>query len=66
MPAHSPRADRPTRSRTQPAWRPARAQLRGDLLIVGADDQGNDTDVPYTVIEAARRSGLLPRCGGHD
>jgi hypothetical protein len=37
-----------------------RAQLRGDLLIVGADDQGNDTDVPHTVIEAAQRCGLLP------
>jgi hypothetical protein len=36
-----------------------RAQLRGDLLIVGADDQGNDTDVPDTVIEAAQRCGLL-------
>jgi hypothetical protein len=37
-----------------------RAHLRGDLLIVGADDQGNDTDVPISVIEAAQRCGLLP------
>jgi hypothetical protein len=41
-----------------------RAQLHGDPLIVGADDQGNDTDVPYPVIEAAQRCDLLP-LGGH-
>jgi hypothetical protein len=37
-----------------------RVQLLGDILITGADDTGNDTDLPYVLVEAAHRTGLLP------
>jgi hypothetical protein len=37
-----------------------RIQLRGDILITGADHSGNDTDLPYALVEAAHRTGLLP------
>lgn len=37
-----------------------RIHLRGDILITGADDAGNDTDVPHAVLVAAHRTGLLP------
>jgi hypothetical protein len=37
-----------------------RIPLLGDLLITGADDSGNDTDLPYALVEAAHRTGLLP------
>jgi hypothetical protein len=37
------------------------ADLRGDALIVGVGRSGSDADVPDGVIDAAARSGLLPK-----
>lgn len=37
-----------------------RFHLLGDILILGADDTGNDTDIRHPVIEAAHDTGLLP------
>jgi hypothetical protein len=37
-----------------------RIQLLGDILITGTDHTGNDTDLPYALVEAAHRTGLLP------
>jgi hypothetical protein len=37
-----------------------RIRLRGDILLTGVDDSGNDLDVPYAVFEAAFRSRILP------
>jgi hypothetical protein len=35
-----------------------RIHLLGDVLLTGADDAGNDTDLPYALVEAAHRTGL--------
>jgi hypothetical protein len=35
-------------------------RLLGDILILGADSTGNDTDIHHPVIETAHRTGLLP------
>jgi hypothetical protein len=35
--------------------------LRGDVLVLGADADGDDTHVPTAVLSRARRAGLLPR-----
>jgi hypothetical protein len=43
-----------------------RIHLRGDLLIAGTDTAGNDTDLPYAIIVAAHRTGLLPCFCEHD
>jgi hypothetical protein len=43
-----------------------RIHLHGDLLLTGTDPAGNDTDIPYAVIEAAHRTGLLPCACDHD
>jgi hypothetical protein len=41
-------------------WDPrADLVLRGDVLILGVDDHGNDTDVPPGVLTAAVRAGLI-------
>ena len=37
------------------------AQLRGDLLVTGLDAAHADTNVPSSVLAAARRAGLLRR-----
>ena len=36
-----------------------RLALLGDLLIVGAGEHGDDSDVPWPIVEAAERCGLL-------
>jgi hypothetical protein len=35
------------------------ADLRGDVLILGSDEQLDDVDVPAAVVEMARRAGLM-------
>jgi hypothetical protein len=38
-----------------------RYHLHGDILVItGADDHGNDTDLPYPALHAATQAHLLP------
>lgn len=34
--------------------------LRGDVLVLGADQDGEDQDIPRVVLDLARAAGLLP------
>jgi hypothetical protein len=37
-----------------------RAGLFGDVLLVGLNERGDDTDLPESILDVARRLGLLP------
>jgi hypothetical protein len=37
-----------------------RAGLFGDVLLVGLTERGDDTDLPESILDVARRLGLIP------
>jgi hypothetical protein len=63
VPGHNPglpRNDRAVRLATQLGWgdQVERVGLFGDVLLVGLDHRGDDTDLPTPVLDAAERVGL--------